>query len=197
MATPTTKWKRLAHRRGRDRNPLRRRSDVIEAWLLPAVVGLFLALCPLAAFLGGLWVHADNAATLRMQQSWHPVSAVLLQSAPGPTFHNNGNTWTTWELAQWTFDGKQHSGKIPVGAGSVAGSKQTIFLDNRGRVHAPALTAARLGEYVDAARLIAIIGLAIMLGVGTKVTRVILDRRRLASWETAWLAVGPRWSHQV
>ncbi len=198
VATPTTTWMKLVHRLGRDPNPLRRRSDVIEAWLLPAVVVVFLALCPLVAGLTGMWVRAGNAATLHAQQSWHPVTAVLLRAAPGPEFHHNGaNMWTTWEPARWTVDGRQYTGRIPVAAGSAAGSRQTVWLDSRGRVRAPAQTPARLGPDVDAAMLVSLAGLAVMLGVLATLARAILDRRRLAGWETAWLAVGPRWSHQL
>lgn len=197
MATPTTTWMKLARRLGRDRNPLRRRSDVLEAWLLPAAVVVFLVLCPLVAVLTGLWVRADNAAVQRAQQSWHTVPAVLLRAAPGPQFTDQGaNTWTTWEPARWTVNGRQHTGSIPVAAGSPAGSTQTVWLDGRGQVHVPPQTQARLSETVDAAMLIAVAGVAVVVGALMLLGRWFLDRRRLASWEAAWLAVGPRWSHQ-
>ncbi|MGB6455575.1 MAG: hypothetical protein WBH47_13950 [Streptosporangiaceae bacterium] len=197
MATPTTTWMKLARRLGRDRNALRRRSDVLEAWLLPAAVVVFLVLCPLVAVLTGLWVRADNAAVQRAQQSWHTVPAVLLRAAPGPQFTDQGaNTWTTWEPARWTVNGRQHTGSIPVAAGSPAGSTQTVWLDGRGQVHVPPQTQARLSETVDAAMLIAVAGVAVVVGALMLLGRWFLDRRRLASWEAAWLAVGPRWSHQ-
>ena len=197
MATPTTTWMKLARRLGRDRNPLRRRSDVLEAWLLPAAVVVFLVLCPLVAVLAGLWVHADNAAVQRGQQSWHTVPAVLLRAAPGPQFTDQGaNTWTTWEPARWTVNGRQHTGSIPVAAGSLAGSTQTVWLDGRGQVRVPPQSQARLSETVDAAMLIAVTGVAVVVGALMLLGRWFLDRRRLASWEAAWLSVGPRWSHQ-
>ena len=83
MATPTTTWMKLTRRLGRDGNPLRRRSDLIEAWLLPAVIAVFLALCPVVAVVTAAWVHADNAAARHAQLSWHRAEAVLLQAAPG------------------------------------------------------------------------------------------------------------------
>jgi hypothetical protein len=197
MATPTMAWRRLARRLGRDSNPLRRRSDVLEAWLLPAAAVVFLALCPLVAWLTGMWVRADNAATQRAQQSWHPVSAVLLHAAAGPEFTDQGaNTWTVWEPARWTLDGRQHTGSIPVSAGSAAGSTQTVWLDSHGHVHVPPLTPAQLGQTVDAAMLISLAGLAVVVSILTLLARWILDRRRLARWETGWLAVGPSWSHK-
>jgi hypothetical protein len=196
MAPPTTRWMKLARRLGRDPNPLRRRSDVLEAWLLPAAVVVFLVLCPLVAGLTGMVLRADNAAAQRAQQSWHSVPAVLLRAAPGPEFTDNGaNAWTVWEPARWTADGRQHTGSIPVAAGSAAGSKQTVWLDSRGRVQVPPLTPARLGTTVDAAMLISAGALAVVVGILTLLARWFLDRRRLAGWEADWLAVGPTWSH--
>jgi hypothetical protein len=197
MATPTMAWRRLARRLGRDSNPLRRRSDVLESWLLPAAAVVFLALCPLVAGLTGLWLRADNAATQRAQQSWHPVSAVLLRAAPGPEFTDNGaNAWTAWEPARWTLDGGQHTGSIPVPSGSPAGSTQTVWLDSHGQVRVPPLTRTQLGQTVDAAMLISLVGLAVVVSILTVLARWMLDRRRLAGWEAGWLAVGPSWSHQ-
>ena len=90
MAMPTTMWLKVARRLGRDSNPLRRRSDVVEAWLAPVAIVAFLALSPLVAGLVDMGVRADNAAAQHVQQSWHPVSAVLLRAAPGPQYADNG-----------------------------------------------------------------------------------------------------------
>jgi hypothetical protein len=189
---------KLARRLGRDTNPLRRRSDVLEAWLLPAAIVVFLVLCPLVAGLTGMWLRADNAAVQRAQQSWQPIRAVLLRAAPGPEFTDQGaNTWTVWEPARWTVDGQLRSGSIPVAAGSAVGSVQTVWLDSRGHVQVPPLSPARLSEAVDGAMLISAAALAVVVGILTLLARWFLNRRRLAGWATGWLAVGPIWSHQL
>ncbi len=198
MAMPTTTWMKLARRLGRDHNPLRRRSDAIEAWLAPAAIVVFLALSPLVAGLAAMGVRADNAAAQHVQQSWHPVSAVLLRAAPGPEFSDNGaNTWTVWAPARWTVAGRQHTGNIPVPADSRAGSTQTVWLDSAGHARAPAMSKPELSGAIGTGILLALAGLAVVVAVATRLARWVLDRRRIASWETAWLAVGPRWSHQV
>lgn len=198
MAMPTTTWMKIARRLGRDHNPLRRRSDVIEAWLAPAAIVAFLALSPLVAGLAAMGVRADNAAAQHVQQSWHPVSAVLLRAAPGPEFADNGaNTWTVWVPARWAVDGRNYTGKIPVPADSRAGSTQTVWLDSAGHVRAPAMTKPELSGAIGTGIALALAALAVVVAVATRLTRWLLDRRRIASWATAWLAVGPRWSHQV
>jgi uncharacterized membrane protein YphA (DoxX/SURF4 family) len=159
---------------------------------------VFLALCPLVAGLTGMWIRADNTATQHAQRSWHAVPAVVLRSAPGPEFTGHGaNLWTVWEPARWTVDGRQHTGSIPVASGSVAGSTQTVWLNSQGRVQVPPLTSARLSAAVQAATLMALGGLAVVIGFLTLLTRWILERRRLASWQAEWVTVGPIWTHQT
>ena len=198
MAMPTTMWLKVARRLGRDSNPLRRRSDVVEAWLAPVAIVAFLALSPLAAGLVDMGVRADNAAAQHVQQSWHPVSAILLRAAPGPEFSDNGaNTWTEWAPARWTAGGKQYTARIPVRAGSRAGSTQTVWLDRAGHVQVPPMNPPELGGAIGTGILLALAALAVVVAVVTRLARWALDRKRIASWETAWLAVGPRWRHQV
>jgi len=198
MATPTTPWMKLTRRLGRDGNPLRRRSDLIEAWLLPAAIAAFLALCPVVALVTGAWVRADNAAARHVQLSWHRVEAVLLQPAAGPVMSDSGaNTWVVWTPARWTVDGRLHVGDVPAAAKSRAGSTMAVWLDRAGRVRIPALTVAQLGNKVLTATWFALAILAVLLAGLAWLVRLALDKRRLAGWEIAWLAVGPRWSRQA
>src|SRR5271166_698625 len=81
---PAPTWMKLARRLGHDGNPLRRRSDVIERWLMPATVAVFLALCPLVVAVSTIWIRADNAVVRHAQLSWHRVEGVLLRASPGP-----------------------------------------------------------------------------------------------------------------
>jgi hypothetical protein len=188
-------WRKLARRR--DRNPLRRRADLIEGWLLPAAVAVFLAASPLVAATAGWWVRAGNAAATHAQLSWHRAPAVLLKAAPGPEMSDNGaNTWVVWTPARWTSGGQPRTGSVPAPAGTSAGSTVRVWLDRAGDVQAPPLTAAQVSDRVISATLIALAGLAVLLAIMALLSRRILDRRRLAGWESAWLSVGPQWSHQ-
>jgi hypothetical protein len=190
-------WRRLARRWGQDHNPLRRRSDLIEAWLLPAAIIAFLTLGPLVAVTAGLWIRADNAALRHAQLSWQRVPAVLLVAAPGPVMSDNGaNTWVDWTLARWTADGRWRTGDVPAAAGTRAGSTVPVWLDGAGNVRLPALTPAQTGRPVIAVASLALLGLAVLLVSAALLGRRVLYRRRLAAWETAWREVGPRWSQQ-
>jgi hypothetical protein len=68
----TTMWTKAIRRLGIDHNPLRRRSDLIDGWLLPAAIIAFLVLGPLAATGAGLWATRGPAMCQRPQE---PASA--------------------------------------------------------------------------------------------------------------------------
>ncbi len=201
VMTPTMTWtKKVARRLGADGNPLRRRSDRIEAWLVPLAVAAFLALSPLVTSLAASWVHADVAAARHAQRSWHQVSAVLLAAAPGPMMSGNGShldSWLVWTPARWTADGRTRIARVPAGAGSWAGAAVPVWLDRAGHVQLPPLTAGQVRGRAVAVAMAAVIALAVFLGFVLALIRRLLDRRRLASWETAWLSVGPQWSRRA
>ncbi len=197
MTMPTMTWRRLTRRLGPHHNPLRRRSDVIAAWLGPAMVAAFLALGPLAAAAAAAWVRADDTAARHAQLSWHEVPAVLLAGAPGPMMSDNGaNSWVDWTQARWTADGRSWLGQVPAAAGTTAGSTVPVWLDRAGNVHVPPLTPAQARHRVIDVVSMTLAALAVFLAALALLGRWFLDRRRLAAWETAWQAVGPRWGQQ-
>ena len=59
------------------------------------------------------------------------------------------------------------------------------------------MTAPELSGAIGTGILLAVAALAVAVGIAARLVKWVLDRRRIASWETAWLAVGPRWRHQV
>lgn len=198
MATPTTRWTRLRRRLGRDGNPLRRREDTLAAWIGPAALLIFLAIAPLTAVLAAAWVHAGNSAVERAQQHWHSVEGFLIKPAPGPEMTSSGaNLWTVWVLARWKADGVAHRGEVPARAKSPAGSPVRIWLSRTGKVEVQPLSAAQLGPYAESVITIALALLAMFLAALAWAAWHVLERRRLKSWESAWLVIGPRWSRQA
>jgi len=187
--------RRLTRRLGHDGNPLRRRIDVLEAWLVPVAIVIFLGLCPLVLNVTGSWMRAANANELRGQANWHHVQGVVLQPVPGPEqAYHSANSWISWAPAVWTDAGIRHRGQVPVLGGTRAGTVVTVWLDSAGNVHMPPLTVGQAGGRVLEARIAGLAVLAVLLAIMLLVTRRILDRRRLAAWESAWQSVGPTWS---
>ena len=194
MTTPTMTWTRLTRRLRDDHNPLRRRSDRVEVWLLPAVLAAFLVLAPLVAAATIWLVHAANAADTTAQQSLHPAPAVLLAAAPGP-MHRHGSSWLVWTPARWTAGGITRTGQIPVGAGTPAGSRVRVWLTRSGQVRLPPLTPGLARDRGRFAAALALAALAGALALAALAGRWRLNRRRLSDWTVGWLAVEPQWSH--
>jgi hypothetical protein len=190
-------WTRLARRLGADHNPLRRRSDLIEAWLLPCAIAAFLVLAPVVAAGAVWWSHAQVAAARHAQQSWRRVPAVLLRAAPGPMISGGGsNTWTAREPARWVAGAQPRTGLVPVPSGTRAGTHVMVWLDRAGLPQPLPLTASQARDRVVVALSAALAALAVALAVLALVIRWRLNRRRLASWAADWESVGPQWSHQ-
>lgn len=186
----------MARRLGFDHNPLRRRLDLIDGWLVPAVIAAFLTLGPLLAGGAGLWVHADNAAAQRAQRSWHEVRAVVLVPVPGPAMSggNGSNSWLVWAPARWTADGRTQTGAVPAPAGTSQDAVVPVWLNRAGRVQVPPLSAGAARDRIVVAAVFALASLAVLLTILAAAARWLLDRRRLAGWEAAWRSVGPQWS---
>jgi uncharacterized membrane protein YhaH (DUF805 family) len=194
--TSTKTWTRLSRRLGLDHNPLRRRSDLIAAWVWPAVLAALLIVAPVVALVAGRWASAQNEAALQAQRSWQRAPAVLLQSAPGPLFPDSGaNSWTVWTPARWTADGVTHVSEVPAISDSRAGSKVIVWLDQAGQVRQP-LTAAAASGRTETAMAMSVATLMVLLAGLAVIARRVLDARRLSGWEAGWLAVGPQWTGQ-
>jgi hypothetical protein len=189
----------VARRLGLDHNPLRRRSDKVEGWLLPAAIAAFLVLGPVLGGLASARVHADNAAVQRAERTWRRVPAVLLQAAPGPMMSDNGaNAWLVWTPARWIADGRMRTAAVPAPSGTRAGATVQVWLDRAGTVQLPPTTAAvGAGDRVVVATSFVLAALAVFLAGLALLGRVVLDRRRLAGWEADWLSVGPQWSRHA
>jgi hypothetical protein len=175
MAAPTKVWMRLARRLGRDGNELRRRSDFIEACLVPAAIALFVIFVPLVAALTTFWVRADNSSVARAEVTWLKVPGVLLQSVPGPMEADHGaDAWLEQARARWMWDGQPRVGYVqalPLTTGQVTGRVIEISV--------AVLTV-----------------LAVLLAGLVRLVRHALHRRRIAAWEAAWREFGPIWSRQ-
>ncbi len=72
----------------------------------------------------------------------------------------------------------------------------TVWLNRAGQVQVPPAGASQVAGLADTATVVGLTILAMLLAGVTWLTRRALDRRRLACWESAWLAVGPRWSNR-
>ena len=185
----------LARRLGLDHNPLRRRTDKIAAGLAAALMAVFLVGAPVLAAVTVGWVGRATAAEQQAGRSWRQVPAVLEQAAVVPAaVESLGQSWVR---ARWIApDGRSHAGQIPVRGALPAGRTVPLWVDAAGsRTGPPPARHVALARQA-AASVIAVVTLGIVLLCLAGAGRWVLDRRRLAEWETGWAAVGPQWTRR-
>ena len=188
---------RLARQMGLGRNPLRRRTDRVEALISAGLLAVFLIGAPLCGTSFGQWVHQGGLREQRAQQSWHQTRAVLLAAAPALPRYELRLSWqnTVPVLARWSGPGGQpRFGKVSVPAGSRAGQTVRVWVDGSGQATGPPLLGPELTKRVVGVEVLAPVVLAVLLLSLACAVRWLLNRRRLRDWETAWASIGPRWS---
>ncbi|MFJ9562681.1 hypothetical protein ACIRQQ_21865 [Streptomyces fuscichromogenes] len=174
------------------RNPLRRHSDVVEAWIVLAVWTL--------ALLGGLFAGAAAGGAVHQnladrRAAVHPVSARLTEDAaagsPVLTGYDVGKSWVT---VRWTgADGTVRTGLAEALPTAVAGSRVRVWVNQGEQVVGPPLSRAEAAyESLATAVLVGPLVATAVWGGGRLVRRLLM-RRRLAEWEAEWRRTGPQW----
>jgi hypothetical protein len=193
----TGRLKRLGRRLWMGKSPLRRRTDRIEAWITALLLVIFLVGAPAAWITAGRWVQHEGRLEQQAQQSWHQVPAVLLKTAPTlPNF----DLRTSWNFdvlapARWSGPGGRHlAGQVPATPGAQAGTTVPVWVDDAGQPTGTPLLHGELVKRELGAEVIAPGVLAVLLLCVGLVVRVLMNRRRLAGWETNWAFVGPKWT---
>lgn len=185
------------------RNPLRRRSDVVEAWI-GLVTVLLICTVPLVGWWAGR--SADHALTRvarvqRSERSLVPATAVLASAARGaPTAPGAERAVGRQvdpageEVLRWTApDGTARSGKVPLGLEVRHGTQLMLWTDRRGELVAPPLDRATATAHSVLAG-VTTAGLAAgALLLARQLLLWRLTQRRMASWDRAWARFGQDW----
>ncbi len=171
---------------------LRRPSDRIEGAVMALLSAAFLAAVAIAVIAGWRFCDTQNAQAARL----HPTLAVLTPLPPATA----AQLPATDAPAKWRApDGREMSGILTTASapgiwGSQPGTRVPVWLTTSG-VPVPAppgpaavlLTAVVIGT-AEAG------GVGIVLCICYLLLRLVLDRRRLAAWESDWALTGPRWT---
>jgi len=184
----------LSRRLGWDRNPLRRRSDRVEAAVIATLLAGFLIGAPLLAIVAGRMTDANELRQQHSQRSWRQVPATLLVSPAAIGAFGSSDAWVP---ARWPAPGhRTRRGVIELDAVPAAGRPVLVWTNAAGRLTSPPLTRSAIQLDVTLAALIAPTVLAVMLLAAGGSVRLVLNRRRLADWDRAWDSIGPRWTPQ-
>lgn len=191
------------------RNPLKRRSDTVEAWV---VLGAWL-LTVIAGVLTG-WAAAGGVEGVmaRERLEWRPTAALVTEQAPrarsGDTEPAGGgsgrgvaqetDTLRVWAKVRWSAsDGSAHTGQARVPSGSAPGTRVTVWTDPDGRLVTRPATAAQAHTRAVLIGGLAGLSAAAVPLAGSRVLRGRLERRRLDRWETEWARFDPLWGRKT
>jgi hypothetical protein len=182
-------------------NPLRRKTDLAEAWLALAALLLILVAAPLVGVLvGGLAQDALQQSVKEQRKDRHPVVATVVNKAdrtpldPDPETASGRDSHSR-VLADWTApDGTPRHGTVMAALNSPQrGDHFTLWTDERGRLvgrpldTATATTHAVLAGFGTA---------AVCAGLVEGSRRLVvwrMVRRRYDRWDQAWSQAGPDW----
>ncbi|MFR9796560.1 hypothetical protein ACL02U_11740 [Streptomyces sp. MS06] len=173
------------------RNPLRRRADKVEAWVLLAAWTVTV----LAGVLAGLVAAGSVERGLaRERAEWRPTAARLAGGVPGPADRGASDGDRVWVEATWSApDGSRHSGRVLVSPDSAGGNEVTVWTDPAGRLVGPPVTASRARLRSALIGVLAGASTAAVPFVAGRAVRCRLEYRRVRQWDVEWARFEPRW----
>ncbi|EPD63060.1 hypothetical protein [Streptomyces sp. HGB0020] len=167
-------------------NPLRRRSDVLEAWIVLAAW----TVATLGAVVAGVvGAQAVQRAVERDRAERRPVTAVLVRTVPGSG--RDVVTGVRYDMVlakvRWTdADGAVRTGTTKVTPTAGPGSTVPAWTDGHGRlVSRPVAPAEATTRVVMAGTGVALATGALVL-VGGRLLRMRVERRATLEWGVEW-----------
>ncbi|MGY4741995.1 Rv1733c family protein [Streptomyces sp. ATMOS53] len=166
------------------RNPLKRRSDVAEAWIAVAAAMLLL----MAPAVGVVMAGVGERAALDQAQGLHRSAAHLVEDASATPARFSGMADDhVRATVRWTMpDGSPRTGRAPVTAGgNKTGSSTTVWFDGEGHLQPAPPTPAQADSQGAALGAAAGAGVCVLVVGVWWAARVRLDVGRGAQWDRA------------
>jgi hypothetical protein len=175
-----------------DRNPLRRRTDRLEAAVFAVLFVLAGATAPFVAAAASAWENTTSQREIRVQQaSCREVRATLLDDAHQTAAYL---TLTPEADARWTApQGRAVTGMVQVPPAAEAGRVIWIWTDPSGQVITP-LLRNQIPARDDLAATEAVTCLAAVALLTGLAVHGALSRRRMTAWGIDWMATEPLWN---
>ncbi|BBB01717.1 hypothetical protein RVR_9257 [Actinacidiphila reveromycinica] len=170
------------------RNPLRRRTDVVETWLGVLFVAL---LC--ASPLLGWWADRSVGRVLRHEVATEHAERTLVTATLARSKPSGSETHPTEQL-RWTGpDGASHTATVSSDLEVLQQGRIRIWTDRKGAPAAPPLDSATASTHAVLAGVAAGSAAAGLLVMGRQLLMWRLMLRRLESWAREWARVGQDW----
>jgi hypothetical protein len=177
------------------RNPLRRRSDLIEAWIV-----LTACLVTVIAALGAAFATGDavSQALARQRAERHTVSAVLTENASNDARDRAVGNRHVLATVRWTAsDGSRREDRTWVPPGTTAGTTVTIWITRHGNQTTQPVTGAEAAVTAGIFGTMAAAAAGSLVQLGALAIRQRIDRQRMRRWEEEWQRIDTRWGRRT
>lgn len=189
---PRVLWWRLR------RNPLRRRSDLVQGWIGLALLLTASAAVPAAAVVVGDAAHDRCTRTARQQaQTRHETTATLLENArrhPEPGSAEARRTRYPTQVRFTDAEGRPRTATTDVPPSLSKGSTLRVWVGTDGQLTDPPLTPDQIRTRTRGWAIIAALAVSTTTATAYGVTARVVQRRNLAAWDRAWADTAPRWT---
>ncbi|MDN0196382.1 hypothetical protein [Streptomyces sp. S.PNR 29] len=182
-------------------NPLRRATDLAEAWVALVALLLILFVAPvIGTVVGGVAQDGLQRSVRDQHQSRHLVTATVIRKLDRSPLDADPETSSardlrTRVLAGWTApDGTEHSGPVMASLKSPQqGDHFAIWTDQHGKLVPRPLDSATATTHAVIAGFGAALATAGLVEAGRRLIVWRMVRRRYARWDQAWDRAGPDW----
>lgn len=180
------------------RNPLRRPSDLLQAWIglvLAVTVGIT---APVAAWAVGTIVHDRFTAVAREQaRTRHHITAVLVADVvrhPEPGSAEAREAQYPAEVRYTAPDGRPRTATTDVTPGLLAGNRVRVWSSAEGTLTEPPMQPEEIRNRAVGSGIVATLMVIVAGALAYRLTARVLDQRRMRSWEAAWQQAACRWT---
>ncbi|MFF5141818.1 hypothetical protein ACFY6U_19155 [Streptomyces sp. NPDC013157] len=183
------------------RNPLRRATDLAEAWVAMAALVLIVVAAPLlGSFVGAAAQDSLQRSVRQQQHDRHLVLATVVRKLGGAPVEPDPDATSVHDtrsrvLADWTApDGTRQEGPVLTTIKSPhKGDHFDVWTDRQGVVTARPLDTATATTHAVLAGFGAALLAAGLVEGGRRTIVWRMVRRRYARWDQAWDRAGPDW----
>lgn len=183
------------------RNPLRRGTDLAEAWVALVALVLMMVAAPVVGVVAGslsrdaLYRSVQEQHTLR-----HEITATVVKKVAQPPLDPDPETSTARDahsrvIATWTApDGSSHRDRVVASLTTPhAGDTFPLWTDHQGHVVGRPLDRPTATTHAVLAGFGASVALAGLVEGTRRLVVWRMVRRRYARWDHAWDIAGPDW----
>ncbi|MFD9792850.1 hypothetical protein ACFWXK_18070 [Streptomyces sp. NPDC059070] len=183
------------------KNPLRRRTDVVEAWVaLVALVVMAFASPVLGGICGAVTDRALQRSAAREQRTRHATTAVVVHEAhdrakPAQVDGVGSREGRVRVVANWTaYDGSLRTGTVSAPRRSAPpGSTFRMWTDDRGQRTSRPLDSTTAHAHAVFAGIGATLAAAALIEGIRRLVVWRMVRRRYARLDRSWARYGPDW----